>query len=321
MSEQAPITTIRDQPAIGLAHHRTWATRMWLYLLIGVVSWVAVVWFGQRLILFPRWAMGPAGSSLPGPKVRCLQLETGRGPVEAWFLRGDQVSVQHPGPVVIFAHGNGELIDHWEHALCGYTDMGVSVLLVEYRGYGRSAGHPSQTAIVSDYRAFYALLGRREDVDADRIVLHGRSLGGGVVAQLAATASGLGDGVSDGGQLPAPAAMILQSSFIGTASLARSYLVPRFLVRDPFDVTTVLRQFTNPVLILHGTRDQVIPPRHARQNHMAAVNSRLIFYDISHNDPPPLQRYWTDIAEFLIAAGIISYNGSDLSQLRKDEGP
>lgn len=66
--------------------------------------------------------------------------ESDEGPVEAFFLPGDGVDAAHPGPVVIDTHGNAEVIDPLPGWLAPYRRMGVSVLLPEYRGYGRSAG-------------------------------------------------------------------------------------------------------------------------------------------------------------------------------------
>src|SRR5690606_34255575 len=103
------------------------------------------------------------------------------GRVEAWLLPGDGVSAERPGPAVVFAHGNAELIDHWPGALARYRRLGVSVVLPEYRGYGRSAGRPSESAIRDDLRALHARLSSHPMVDVTRLVYHGRSLGGGAV--------------------------------------------------------------------------------------------------------------------------------------------
>jgi pimeloyl-ACP methyl ester carboxylesterase len=71
--------------------------------------------------------------------------------VEAWLLPGRGVTAATPGPLLVFAHGNGELIDQWPPMLAPYRQRGLSVLLPEYRGYGRSAGQPSEPALVGDF--------------------------------------------------------------------------------------------------------------------------------------------------------------------------
>lgn len=265
--------------------------RLLTIVLIGFSLWLIVACGLQRQVLFPRWAMPNAPAMEPAGDVDVITLDTDQGPVPAWFIPGDGRSSENPGPVVIFAHGNAERIEDWDPGLRGYTRRGVGVLLPEFRGYGRASGSPSQHAIVSDYVAFYDLIAAREDVDPARIIVHGRSVGGGFAAQLAA-------------QRPT-AGMVLQSTFISAARMARGYSIPRILMRDPLDVEAVLREYEQPVLLIHGRHDGVIPPRHAEANHAAARDSRLIWYDMGHNDPPPTGAYWNDIEVFLRETGVI----------------
>jgi fermentation-respiration switch protein FrsA (DUF1100 family) len=224
-----------------------------------------------------------------------MEIESADGPVEAYFLPGDGVDAEAPGPVVVFGHGNAELIDHWTEELAPYRRMGVGVFLPEYRGYGRSAGDPSEDGIVSDFVEFREQLVARPDVDASRIVYHGRSLGGGVVCSLARTHP--------------PNAMILQSTFESVPAVARRYLVPRFLILDPFDNLEVVRSLDAPLLVIHGRRDVTIPFAHGRTLATAARNGRLVAYDAGHNDCPPPRdagAYWDEIRGFLAEAGILS---------------
>ena len=81
--------------------------------------------------------------------------------------------------MVLFAHGNAEVIDYIA-LMSPYRDAGISVALLEYRGYGRSTGGPSE-GLIADGLALVERLKARPDVDPEQILLHGRSLGGGVV--------------------------------------------------------------------------------------------------------------------------------------------
>jgi fermentation-respiration switch protein FrsA (DUF1100 family) len=268
--------------------------RIGLYALIGLGLWVALVWLLQRRVVFPlRVAEPPPGPTLAEtrPAAQAWHRESPAGPVEAWFLPADQASDQDPAPSVIFAHGNAELIDHNQEVANFYHDLGLNVLLPEYRGYGRSAGSPSQAAIVSDFTAFYDKLIEQPEVDPKRIVFHGRSLGGGVVAQLATQRE--------------PDAWILESSFTSVAAMARGFGVPRFMVRDPFEVKSVVAAYQGPLLILHGTRDEVVPIAHARALHEASPTSTLRTYPVGHNEGMPPAQAWQDIAAFLQDARII----------------
>lgn len=241
----------------------------------------------QRRIVFPRHltpAAAGAGDRLEG--LERLWIDTEAGRVEAWFLPGVGVGPAHPGPAVIFAHGNAELIDDWPQRLQPYRRLGISVLLPEYRGYGRSAGSPSQAAIGADFVRFYDWLAARREVDAAKIVLHGRSLGGGVACQLAEQRD--------------VAALILMSTFSSVRELARKLWVPSFLVRDPFDNRAALARLRGPVLIVHGRQDTLIPVEHARVLAAAATKSRLVLYDGDHNScPPDWTVFWRDLEQFL----------------------
>jgi len=286
-ADAADIT--HNTPAKRLAKGR----RIMGYLLAAVLIWALAVWFLQRPLMFPRAMIDAPAEARPPADAELWHIDSPAGPVEGWFLPGDGVSTQQPGPAVVFAHGNGELIDHWSAMLEPYRAMGVSVLLAEYRGYGRSAGSPSQAAITRDFIAFHDRLAARQEVDPTRIVYHGRSIGSGAIASLARERK--------------PSAMILQSAFTSAAALVQRYLVPRFMVRDPFEVEAVIERYAGPVLLLHGKRDRIIPLSHAHRLQAAATDGKLHVYEqMGHNDPPPQDAYWEAIERFLAEQGILS---------------
>lgn len=240
----------------------------------------------QRWLLFPRYLRGSspdAGDRVPG--LEKIWIDSGEGRIEAWYLPGKGRSAAAPGPAVIFAHGNAELIDDWPEVLSGYRRMGVGVLLPEYRGYGRSAGSPSEAALSEDFARFYGLLIKRPEVDRERIVFHGRSLGGGVVCALAA--------------VHPPRALVLNSTFTSVAEMARKFFVPSFMVSDPFDNQSVVSTLDCPVLILHGRYDEVIPFWHAEQLLRSARRGELIAYDCDHFCPADWGPVWRDLERFL----------------------
>jgi hypothetical protein len=257
-------------------------------LLFAYLLWTAMLFGIQRKILFPRHAVPDL---LPGARepagLERLLLDIPEGQVEADLLPAPSASASQPRPAVIFAHGNAERIELWLEALEPYRRMGLSVLLPEYRGYGNSAGAPSEAAIAADFVAFYDRLVARPEVDPRRIVLHGRSLGGGAVCALAR-------------RRPA-AALILESSFTSVRDLARRYWVPGFLVLDPFDNLAVVQSLDVPVLVAHGRRDELIGFEHAQALAEAAgPHGTLVAYDCGHNDfPPDLDLYFRELENFL----------------------
>ena len=247
----------------------------------------------QRFILFPTHAIPPVPAQMQPPAgTQRVDISIADGAVEGWFLAGDGVSGSRPGPVVFFAHGNGELIDYAAPGLRPYLRRGVSVALLEYRGYGRSAGSPSEEGIVGDLVRFYDAVVARADVDGARVVFHGRSLGGGAVLGLS--------------RHRVPRALITESTFRSVAVLARGFLLPRFLVRDPFDNEAAIALLDFPVLLFHGTEDEIVPYDHATVLAGTARDARLVSFACGHNDLPPSQSdYWGEIDAYLTARGVL----------------
>jgi hypothetical protein len=253
-------------------------------------AYCALLFFLQRQVIFPRYLIpAPALPDFKALRIEPVWLETSFGKVEAWYL--PPLSADKPAPAVIFGHGNGELIDYWPNELGRFASMGVGLLLVEYPGYGRSAGSPSQGSISETFTLAYDRLAGRADVDPARIVLFGRSLGGGAVCDLAM-------------KRPA-AALILMSTFKSVNAFAVRYLAPAFLIRDPFDNLAAVRQYPGPVLVIHGNADEVVPFGHGRALHAAARNGKMIVYEAGHNDcPPDWAVFWRDVGDFLRSAGV-----------------
>src|SRR5258706_14448241 len=240
----------------------------------------------EQMILFPGTMLGAPKSPPDIAGLERLVIRSSEGDVEAFFLPAFATGAGERKPAVVFAHGNGEIIDQWAGELEPYRAMGIGVLLPEYRGYGRSEGTPSEAAITQDFVAFYDLLVRRGDVAPSRIGLHGRSLGGGAVCALAR-------------HRPA-AALVLESTFTSVPDVARRWLVPAGLLANRFDNESVVRDFPHPVLILHGRRDRVIPYLHATNLASAARQAKLVTYECDHNDMARASDgFWAEIEKYL----------------------
>ena len=196
--------------------------------------------------------------------------------------------------MLIFAHGNGELIEHWVTPMERLRRAGVSVLLVEFPGYGHSGGRPSRAALGEVFERAFDRLASRPGVDADRIVAVGRSLGAGVAADLA-------------GNRPV-AALALMSGFSSAADVARrSFRVPSFVVRDRFDVAGAVRRFGGPVLLMHGRHDEVLPFDHARRIAAARPGLSVTSLECGHNDCLSVWPETVDVLlDFLEASGLRS---------------
>jgi fermentation-respiration switch protein FrsA (DUF1100 family) len=258
------------------------------------IAYCGLLFVLQRQIIFPRGMIpAPPSSDQKIPGLEKIFIETESGNVESWLLMPADGSAERPVPVVIFGHGNGEIIDFWPNELKGFNQMGLALLLVEYPGYGRSAGSPSQESITKVYVDAYDALTTRKDIDSSRIVLFGRSLGGGAVCALS---------------LERPsAAMVLMSTFTSARSFAKRYLAPSFLVRDPFDNLAAVKKYEEPLLIMHGRHDTIVPFSHGKALQSASRQAKLIAYNAGHNDcPPDWDAFWKDVEMFLLENEIIS---------------
>ena len=268
--------------------------KIFLWIFIMYAGYCLILFLLQRAMIFPRYMIpAPENEAHHPPFIEKIQLSLHFGKVEAWFLPPVETIDQMPRPVVIFAHGNAERIDFCVQELMPFTQWGVGVLLVEFPGYGRSDGRPSEKTIVETFSAAYDTITQRTNVDPNRVIFYGRSIGGGAVCALLK-------------ERPA-AALILVSTFTSVRSFTKRYLAPPFLVRDPFDNLMVISKYKGPVLIFHGQYDEVIPYHHGQSLYKAAPNARFISYACGHNDCPPDQvQFWREIKFFLESAGLMN---------------
>ncbi|MBU1864630.1 MAG: alpha/beta hydrolase [Candidatus Omnitrophica bacterium] len=253
-------------------------------IIVVYVLYALVLFTFQRSLIFPGVLFPP--EKIQHDDVETVWLETSCGKVEAWYMHAKNVTNSKKVPVVIHTHGNGELIDHWPDMLLPYTDFGVSVLLVEYPGYGRSEGFPSERTVTEACVRAYDWLLNRKDIDAEVIIGHGRSIGGGAICALARQRK--------------LRAMILESTFTSVKQFAKQYLMPTFLVRDPFDNLSVVKSYNGPILFFHGKYDTIVPYQNSVILSQHAQNAQFITWECNHNDSPPdWDAYWQTIRTFL----------------------
>jgi fermentation-respiration switch protein FrsA (DUF1100 family) len=294
---RANLQNTRDGRRDGRGRWKVRVLRSFGLVLVVVLILAVVMWSFQRRLMYPgTWMQFPEVTTTSADVERWtheLPDHPGQS-VEAWLIPGAGATAKRPGPAVVFLHGNGEVIELWATELRPYVERGVTVLLPEYRGYGRSGGTPSQRRIGEDLEHWVARLTELEYVDGDRLIYHGRSLGGGFAAQLT--------------RHRPPAALVLSASFTSMADAARDLMgVPRFLIRDRLPVAEVLADYPGPVLVLHGDHDTVVGPHHARANAAAAADSTLKIYPgAGHNSMPQGNGAWADIFDFLERHGLLA---------------
>lgn len=231
---------------------------------------------------------GPiTGAPPPFADAQRVALQTPAGRVDALYLAPRIApAAGHRAPAVLFAHGNAELIDDFPEWFEVVRPPELAVLLVEYPGYGWSEGEPSAESARETLLLAHDWLTARPEVDPARIIGYGRSLGGGAICTLI-------------GRRPF-AALVLSSTFTSLRPLARSMFAPPVLLEDPLDNLAAIKRFDGPVLVLHGTHDEVIPYSHGEELAAAAPRAKLLVYRAGHNDcPPDPARYGEQLEAFL----------------------
>jgi len=253
---------------------------MKVVLLVAVLAYVGLAAFGyflsDRLIFQP-----------PPPTYRAGQLPLTMIP------GADDVSLAalylpNPGAqlTILYAHGNAEDLGVVAPMLEELRRHGFAVLGFDYRGYGASSGGPTTTSgAIRDMESVYQYAVHTLGVQPSRLVLYGRSVGGGPAADLAA-------------RLPS-GGLVLESTF--TSAFVVMTRVP-LLPFDRFPNLRHVRSVHAPVLVIHGTADEVIPVSHGRRLYEAAnAPKRALWVDGAHHNDLTLvagQQYWTALTEF-----------------------
>jgi fermentation-respiration switch protein FrsA (DUF1100 family) len=201
-----------------------------------------VMYLAQRkLMYFPEnLRTQPAAAGFPAAEEITLATADGER-VIAWH-----VPPRANGAVVLYFHGNGGSLRLRNERFQKITADGTGLVALSYRGYGGSSGSPTEAGLLADADAVYAFAIAR--YPAERIVLWGESLGSGVAIALAAKRK--------------VGRAILESPFTSAADIGASvywYVPVRLLMKDQFRSDERIRRVTVPILILHGTDDDVVP--------------------------------------------------------------
>jgi uncharacterized protein len=180
-----------------------------------------------------------------------------------------------PGPAVLVCNGNGGDRSMRAGLAAALSRLGLAVLLFDYRGYGGNPGSPTEEGLAADARAALEYLAGRPEVDPERVVYLGESLGAAVALRLAV-------------ERP-PAALVLRSPFASLAEVGQRHypvLPVSLLLRDRYDSAALAGRLTAPLLVVAGSRDQIVPVSHSRRLFAAAPEpKRLVVLDgADHND-------------------------------------
>lgn len=206
--------------------------------------------------------------------------------LHGWFC-------QHPRPkqVVLYSHCQSEHVASLVSVVARLQEtLEASVLVYDYRGYGKSTGSPTELGCIADGLAAQQWLAERTGRLADEIVLVGRSLGGAVSVAVAAERGAK--------------ALVVENTFSRLTDVAQ-YKFPwapiRRVMNERYDSVERIRRFDGPFMQLHGTRDRVVRAKFARELFQASPSQQKRFFVLrggQHHDPAPLV-FYAELSQFL----------------------
>jgi pimeloyl-ACP methyl ester carboxylesterase len=243
---------------------------------------------------FARSSLYPAPPfpvpSPPPPPLAEVRLETEKGDAVVGWAGG--AGAPAGAPVVLFFHGNGENLATLEMAglFEEMAALGVPHLAIDYPGYGRSSGRPSEERLAAAADA--ALAWARREHPGRPVVAAGWSLGAAVAAALAAR------------RQEEVAGLVALSPWTSLPELARRFFpapLVRLALADRYDTAAAAPGIRVPALVVHGGRDEIIPAEHGRRV-AAALGGPVEHRELSgagHNDLLGRPEVWTDLRRFL----------------------
>lgn len=225
--------------------------------------------FQSHLVYVPMRALAesPASRAMPFEEATLTACDGTR--LSAWFIPAPR-----PAGVVLFCHGNAGNTSHRLDVAAFFRAIGLSTLLFDYRGYGRSEGTPTEQGTYRDADAAWGYLVNDRKVPPRQIIAWGESLGGPIAAWLASERT--------------PGILVLQSTFTSLPDLAARlypWLPVRLLARFRYDTRAHLRGAKCPVLVLHSPTDEIVPYTHGLRLFEAAPEPKAFIELVGgHND-------------------------------------
>ena len=249
---------------------------VWKFLILAACLYAgitALIYFQQSsLIYYPSIAgrnldASPQQIGLAFEDVELLTEDKVR--LHGWFIPSDNAR-----GTLLFFHGNAGNISHRLDSIAIFNRMNLDVFIFDYRGYGQSQGRVSETGTYLDAEAAWFYLVEIRAIDADEIIVFGRSLGASIAAWLASRHR--------------PAALILESSFSSVPSMAQRlypFLPVKWLASFSYDTRQYVSRIDCPLLVAHSKDDEIIPWAEGRLVFDAAPADKQ-FLDMrgGHND-------------------------------------
>jgi fermentation-respiration switch protein FrsA (DUF1100 family) len=265
---------------------RRWLIRPVLTLGAGYLSLAGLMMFFENSFVYHPTPAGAHWQPPPSPDIRDVTLSSDAADsIHGWWLPCAEAS-----GALLYLHGNTGNLSHRGPTLLQLRQaLGLSVLIIDYPGFGKSTGTPSEAGCYRAADAAYDWLAKDRGIPSSEIVLFGKSLGGGVATELACRRE--------------HRALVLVKTYTSLPDVGSSifpWLPVRLLMRNRFDSISRIASCRRPVFVAHGTTDEVIP-FHLGERLYEAANEPKEFLAMpghGHNDPFP-EEFYRRLGEFL----------------------
>jgi len=230
-----------------------------LVLLVFYLAFLITIYFMQdRMIYFPEREILITPTDI-GLTYEEVSLHTKDNvTIAGWYI-----PAAHEKGALLFCHGNAGNISHRMESISIFHNLGLSVLIFDYRGYGNSEGKPSEKGTYLDAEAAWNYLLEVKQKSPDRIIVFGRSLGAAIAA--------------DSALKQRPAGLILESSFLSVPDMGRKYYpwIPvRLLSKYDYATRDKIQSVTCPKLIIHSPDDEIVPFEHGKSIYEKALQPK-----------------------------------------------
>jgi fermentation-respiration switch protein FrsA (DUF1100 family) len=277
----------------GDSMKRTWRQRLKSWLFVAVLGYLGIIVMLSLLENF--LVFRPAGPEdwepPPTPKIQDVEFTSAGGDkIHGWWLPRERTR-----GVLLYFHGNAGNLSFRGNSMVKLSELlDQSLLIIDYPGYGKSSGQPSEAGCYAAADAAYDWLTGTKGYSSDRILLYGASLGGGVAVDLASRKP--------------HRALILVKTFTSAPDVGTSvypFLPIQWLMRNRFDSLAKIGQCKQPIFIAHGDADRIVPYVLGERLFRAAPQPKkfLRLPGADHNDSLPLE-FFTALKQFLASEAV-----------------
>jgi fermentation-respiration switch protein FrsA (DUF1100 family) len=250
-----------------------------------IIAWIVVIIYCIVIILL--YSLQSKLIFYPGVLSRDFKFNLGSKGQEVFLTAadGEQINglffANDSSDVILYFHGNAGDLSGWQFVAEDFTDFGYNFMIIDYRGYGKSSGKPSEEGLYMDAEAALSFL-IQKGFAPENILIYGRSIGSGVATDLASKKRCKG--------------LILEAPFTSFLKLANekfAVFFPSLYLKFKFDNFEKINRVKCPVVFLHGSNDSLVPSSHSEKlfEHFTGKKKMIIVHRGSHNDLNAFKQY------------------------------